>query len=667
MTPGGSVPTAKGVIPEQDKFHAARESSDVVAPSDEATNSCQHQHDAGCAMLDEESLQASWWEEFPCDNAAEVFGQPPVNCACLVVPPSNQAASMPAPVILFLGGDGHVDDKQDFLWGGVDLLIRNPKLREHCFIVAPKPTSSSGLLRCNDNWKRTWAEDAVWAVLTEVLRRLGPYRADPSRIYATGLSLGAIGVWNLATRYGHHFAAIAPIAGSCEWPGGCWQHGSKIDDVVHERLKALPIRAYQIDVDPNSGHQKDDIDGLIGDLVPKERDLVLPGMEKDKTCSVHVHEWCRTCGGASWELWTAQGPLNDWSAWDEWGGDKHFLWQRAYPLPEWGLADFFLSHSVPEWRCWRFDSPSSIVDIRTKILEWTMSATKEVAGVMTKPWQDQVQEFTQKFFDCLCCACGDRPWLEKFDFAPTLLYGIRANLVQLLPFAHLLEFEAGVRKATCVSLDKVRYQLRSFQVIRNAVQGKRSQVQVREAVDRAREEVVKEMLEMKADEFVKTWIANVAKKLEKEDSLQALPRMSALKLFREMVTEGGGIPIPMMPEMLGVSLEDWAPLTRTVNRLFDDPEPPKKKAWKDWPSDPEPAKKDWNAPSSNSGNSWSAPASKDWGNSGNSWNAPAAKGAWGSGDSWPNQNAMAQMLKAAGGGGSWGASSWNSGRSWGPY
>ncbi|WP_255945239.1 carboxylesterase family protein [Streptomyces odontomachi] len=66
-------------------------------------------------------------------------------------------------------------------------------------------------------------------------------RIDPSRIYATGLSMGGFGTWSLAIRYPERFAAIAPIC------GGLWNQG--VDPIRHlpvwtfhgEEDKTVPI------------------------------------------------------------------------------------------------------------------------------------------------------------------------------------------------------------------------------------------------------------------------------------------------------------------------------------------------------------------------------------------------------------------------------------------
>lgn len=73
-----------------------------------------------------------------------------------------------------------------------------------------------------------WHVEALDAVLEEVLRR---YRADPDRVYLTGVSMGGYGAWALAAAHPGRFAAIAPIAG-----GG--------DPASADRLKGVPTWAF---------------------------------------------------------------------------------------------------------------------------------------------------------------------------------------------------------------------------------------------------------------------------------------------------------------------------------------------------------------------------------------------------------------------------------------
>ena len=51
-------------------------------------------------------------------------------------------------VLLFLTGNGHVNDRQDFFSGGIDQLMRNNDLKGY-WIMAPKPLSATGVMRKN--------------------------------------------------------------------------------------------------------------------------------------------------------------------------------------------------------------------------------------------------------------------------------------------------------------------------------------------------------------------------------------------------------------------------------------------------------------------------------------------------------------------------------------
>ncbi|UUZ50885.1 hypothetical protein LP420_15410 [Massilia sp. B-10] len=87
-----------------------------------------------------------------------------------------------------------------------------------------------------------WDALTLKALLDTALKK---YNVDRGRVYLTGLSLGGYGAWDLATRYPHYFAAVAPICG-----GGIAQaagamraiptwvfHGRK-DDAVPEEESA---------------------------------------------------------------------------------------------------------------------------------------------------------------------------------------------------------------------------------------------------------------------------------------------------------------------------------------------------------------------------------------------------------------------------------------------
>lgn len=633
VVPGGSVPTARGVVPDQDKFHDRREPADAKPTNG---NNPSREHDAGCAHLEADLLRKCWWEEFQVDTATDV------KAFTLVVPPAKEVTCAPAPVVLFLSGEGHVDDRQDFLWGGVDLLMRNQDFQDKFFLVAPKPTTASGLLRYNSKWQWTWSEEAVWACFTEVLRRLGPDRVDPTRLYLTGFSLGSNGSWHVAARYGHYFAAMAPMCGGCEWPDNMWPSDGKLDEEVLRRLKRLPIRAYQIDVDPNSRSQQTDMETLSAGAKHGERDLVLPGMDRQTTCDVKAHHWCRTNGDATWELWVAEGPLMDWSAWNDYGGDKHILWQRVYPLRKWYLADYFLEHFVADDICWKFTSPPAVMDVQEKIRDCLGRAAESIEASTRRPWQEQMKEYVTKFFDSLCESCGPRPSFDKFDFYEIVNYGLQS--IQFPAASKDPQFPHILKETAIIGYDRIRYSSRSFAIIRKVGGAKRNLMSIREAIDGGRDDAVKEMFPLEletAGGFVIKWITTTRDKLQVGGNLYLLPSASALKVFQELVKEGRGIPVALQEQVENVDLDSWKPLQDTINRLFDvdDGGWKKSQSWGAGASAGGPAAA-WGAPTA----SWGAPA---WGGPGKGGGdaAPAAgmKGStmafmqgmgWGKGGPW---------------------------------
>lgn len=126
------------------------------------------------------------------------------------------------PVVLFLHGAGErgTNLNQVAVHGPPKLVKAG---REFPFILV-SPQCESG--------ERWHAEDLVQ--LLEVLSR--QLRIDPRRWYATGLSMGGYGTWELASVYPERFAAVAPVCGG----------GQTIDLLLknREELKSLGIWAF---------------------------------------------------------------------------------------------------------------------------------------------------------------------------------------------------------------------------------------------------------------------------------------------------------------------------------------------------------------------------------------------------------------------------------------
>jgi len=81
---------------------------------------------------------------------------------------------------------------------------------------------------------KNWLDaDKIIALLDEVSSQ---YSVDTERVYATGLSLGGHGTWNLAQKYPDRFAAIAPLCG-------------RNDTTWAENLKDMPVWVFHGDRD----------------------------------------------------------------------------------------------------------------------------------------------------------------------------------------------------------------------------------------------------------------------------------------------------------------------------------------------------------------------------------------------------------------------------------
>ena len=165
------------------------------------------------------------------------------------------------PMVLFLHGAGErgTDLKKVAVHGPPKLVQQG---RSFPFIlVSPQ---------CPEN--QVWDTEVLMALVDTLQSEL---QVDPSRTYATGLSMGGYGTWALASRYPDRFAAVAPVCGGGEriralLPNqrealktlGVWAfHGGK-DNVValseSERMvdafKRAGVTDIQLTVYPEAGH-----------------------------------------------------------------------------------------------------------------------------------------------------------------------------------------------------------------------------------------------------------------------------------------------------------------------------------------------------------------------------------------------------------------------------
>jgi predicted peptidase len=135
-----------------------------------------------------------------------------------------------------------------------------------------------------------WHPDYIARMVLDIIKR---YKGtvDPNRIYLTGFSMGARGVWDTAMEHPSLFAAISPIAGY-----GCYLKASRMHD--------LPSWSF---------HGEDD------NVVPAEESIkmydTLKGFGDHHRCSI-----LKNVGhGGYREIYTHSGVL-DWFL--NWSADK---------------------------------------------------------------------------------------------------------------------------------------------------------------------------------------------------------------------------------------------------------------------------------------------------------------------------------------------------------
>jgi predicted peptidase len=126
----------------------------------------------------------------------------------LLFPPKqyDQQKDKKWPVLIYLHGAGtRGQDLQKINQEGLPFLLNAGKQLPF-LVIAP-------LCPADEWWDSRWSVESLNTLLDEVLEN---YRADSSRVYVTGWSMGGAGVWRLAHDFPHRFAAIAPLCGKSQ-------------------------------------------------------------------------------------------------------------------------------------------------------------------------------------------------------------------------------------------------------------------------------------------------------------------------------------------------------------------------------------------------------------------------------------------------------------------
>ena len=166
--------------------------------------------------------------------------------------PSNYDPSKQYPIVFALHGSGQRTQT-------VDMVLKRYQMatvwakdseagRNQCIVLAPQCKMDSSVT-ASDNWTTLMAYrngtcdnpytpmKYLEGAYNLLLKTMGEYSVDPSRVYMTGLSSGGFGTYALAIEHPETFAAIAPDAGGA-------------DPAKVSALKGIPMWIFHAADDP---------------------------------------------------------------------------------------------------------------------------------------------------------------------------------------------------------------------------------------------------------------------------------------------------------------------------------------------------------------------------------------------------------------------------------
>lgn len=128
-----------------------------------------------------------------------------------------------------------------------------------------------------------WNEQGLLRLLDDTMAQ---FNADPTRVYLTGMSMGAFGAWTLGLRHPSRFAALVPVCG-----------GGRIADISvtlrteAAALRSLPIWAFHGAKDLIVPLEESErmIDALRGHDVSEAKLTIYPEAEHDAWSATYAN------------------------------------------------------------------------------------------------------------------------------------------------------------------------------------------------------------------------------------------------------------------------------------------------------------------------------------------------------------------------------------------
>lgn len=157
--------------------------------------------------------------------------------------PSVKASGKKYPLVVLLHGAGErgTNNVSQLVWGAIPLFDYMKKRGQDFFFLAgqvPRGKQWVDVPWTTSDHRLPAEPSATMAQLIELLARLRETEPalDPDRIYATGVSMGGYGTWDLVSRKPGWFAAAMPVCG-----------GGDVEQAA--ALRDLPVFIHHGDVD----------------------------------------------------------------------------------------------------------------------------------------------------------------------------------------------------------------------------------------------------------------------------------------------------------------------------------------------------------------------------------------------------------------------------------
>lgn len=121
----------------------------------------------------------------------------------------SQAAYRGAPaLVLFLHGSGERgSDNRKQLDAGLGPYLKRHRRDFPALVVLPQVPD-----------EEEWTDTNARVALAAQAATLAEFKADPARVYLTGISMGGYGTWDVALLAPERFAALAPVCGAVHPP-----------------------------------------------------------------------------------------------------------------------------------------------------------------------------------------------------------------------------------------------------------------------------------------------------------------------------------------------------------------------------------------------------------------------------------------------------------------